>query len=297
MGRSAGLFLCLAIAGCAAPASLPRELTEFRFEGKPIHPAIFDEFIPWLSDGEPVVAAVDLEGFTRSGNRLCGWTVREEGGWVKGTRKVMHGYLEYRLLGVGKNGALQLDVYDSGGGSATWRYLVQLRFEVVQAFGSRRILLRCENVDMLRCCPRDLVEPGLMPEPCARHPRPIPDVEPAEFRTNGLGLIDEQLIGIWDPLSRNSESRFGRIRFFRHSLFFERIGAIPFEVISASEGRCLLGLAREVDSSRFIRIGPGNEFAKSEIEVAFYRTIKEALAASPSGSNAAESWGVYSRAN
>lgn len=295
MGRSAGLFLCLAMAGCAAPGSLPRELTEFRFEGKPIHPAIIDEFIPWLSDGEPVVAAVDLEGFTRSGNRLCRWTVKEEDGWVKGTREEMHGYLEYRLLGVGKNGALQLDVCDSGGGSATWRYLVQLRFEVVQAFGSRRILLRCENVDMLRCCPQGSVEPELMPEPCARHPRPIPDVEPAEFRTNGPGLTDERLIGTSGPVSRLYESMLGRIRFFRHSIFFERIGAIPFEVVSATEGRCILRLAHEVDSSRFIRIGPWNEFDKSDIEIAFYRTIEKAHAASPSGSDAAESWGVYSR--
>src|SRR5689334_22297845 len=117
MGRSLGLVLSLLFIGCANADLPPAELSAFRFEGKPSHPAIIEQFIPWHSDGEPVIAAVDLEGFTRSRNRLCGWNVEEIRGRVKGFREEMHGYLEYRVLGVGKNGALYLDVHDSGGGS------------------------------------------------------------------------------------------------------------------------------------------------------------------------------------
>lgn len=292
MGRSAGLVLILSAAGCATANSLPTELQDFRFEGKPIHPAIIDEFIPWLSDGEPVIAAVDLEGFTRSSNRLCGWTVKEEEGWVRGDREEMHGYLEYRALGVGKTGSLYLDVLDSGGGSATWRYLVQFRFEAVDAFGSRRILLRCENVEMLRCCPQGLVDPELLPEQCERHPRTIPSAEPAGVPESGSALSDPKLLGVWAPLSRYCEAKLGRFRLFAHSIFIERIGSVPFDVVSASEGRCLFRLAEEVDNCGFLRIG-----INKDLEVAFFRTIEDARGAGPSGSERAQSWGTYVRSN
>ena len=40
--------------------SLPEWETNFTFNGKPIHPAIIHQFEGWLSDGGPIVVAVDV---------------------------------------------------------------------------------------------------------------------------------------------------------------------------------------------------------------------------------------------
>jgi hypothetical protein len=157
--KPAGLLLFISLAGCATAEPIPSELSVFRFGGRPIHPAIIDAFIPWQSDGEPVIAAIDLEGYTRSSNRLNGWTVREENGRVEGDREGIGGSLWYWYLGQIESGSHFIEVGDCGGGSASWRYLIQLRFEEVEAFGSRRLLLRCEDVIDLSCCPFGRVDP------------------------------------------------------------------------------------------------------------------------------------------
>ena len=292
LGRTAGLLLLLSLTGCAISEPLPAELEAFRFEGKPIHPAILDAFIPWLSDGEPVIAAVDLEGFTRSGNRLNSWRVEEKERRITGVREGNGGYLWYWHLGQGRSGSHFVEVHDCGGGSGVWKYLVQLRFEVVEAFGSRRILLRCENVESIRCCPQGMVEPALMPEPCPIHPRPFPTTEPKDIPAEGPALADARLSGQWSPLGRYCEVRLGGFKLFAHSIFFERVGIIPFEIVSTSEGRCLLRLAEEVESCRFLRISPHNEFAPVDVEIAFFSSLDKARAAVES-KESADAWGIY----
>src|SRR5688572_964993 len=236
MRSSAFIALLIAVAGCAAPDVSSSEWDAFRFEGKPIHPAILNEFIPWDSDGEPVIAALDLEGFTRSSNRLHGWTVEEKEGRIAGYREGNGGFLWYWYLGRGKSGSHFVKILDCGGGSGSWRYLVELRFEVVHAFGSRRLLLACRNVESFGCCPFGLVEPELMPRPCEQHPRPMPDAEPSNVSKVGPSLTDPGLLRTWDSPVVRENLWFGRIRVFLHSIFVERQGLIPFAVVAAVDG-------------------------------------------------------------
>ena len=295
MGRRAGLALFISFAGCATAQSLPAELEAFRFEGKPIHPAIINEFIPWISDGDPVIAAVDLEGFTRSRNRLCGWTVKEEKGGVDGTREGNGGFLWYQHLGRDEFGNHYLEIYDNGGGSASWRYLMELRFEVVEAYGARRLLLRCVNIEDLRCCAFGKVDKKLVPEPCGRHPRPIPETEAPNVPTSGPALTDPDLLSTWAPVGNLFESMLGRIRIFGHSLFIERMGCVEFEILASSPEKCLLRLARDVDDCRFLKLTFRPPSSKQELELSFHRTEEKARASFSTESEDGATWGVFVR--
>ena len=46
--------------GHGAGEPLPEWETNFKFNGKPIHPAIIHQFEGWVSDGGPIVVAVDV---------------------------------------------------------------------------------------------------------------------------------------------------------------------------------------------------------------------------------------------
>jgi hypothetical protein len=296
MGRYAGLILFLSVAGCAIAESLPPELSKFRFEGKPIHPAIINEFIPWHSDGEPVIAAVDLEGFTRSRNRLSGWTVQEKEGRVEG---VAHedGYIWYWHLGQSKSGVHLVEVLEAGG-SSSWRYLLELRFEVVQAFGSRRILLRCENVQDLTCCPVRVVEGMVVFGPCERHPRPIPIAEPADIGRTGVALADPGLLRTWDSDVVLYNRMLGKIRVFPHSIFIERQGIVSFTVVAAA-GPVPAPLGEEVDSSRFLLLDARSSRIPGSptLRVAFHEGPEKGLADFTSETSSGSHWSLAEDSN
>lgn len=94
------------------------------FDRKPIHPLSVSPLFGDLASEEPVIAAVDLEGSTRSGSHQAKVTVREgtvraddrDGGWVA-----------YRHVGTTPSGLHVLVVAVNGGGSGVFKEAMWVR--------------------------------------------------------------------------------------------------------------------------------------------------------------------------
>lgn len=103
MRRLGVAALALLAAGITPPGN--DELDEFYFEGRPIHPAAVQEFVGWLCDVLPVVAALDLEGAMDSERYLD--TVIQRDGWVRYERGPES--FEYRHVGRTRRGTHVLE--------------------------------------------------------------------------------------------------------------------------------------------------------------------------------------------
>jgi len=150
--RVACALLCAALAGCAKSATTPaatrasldnvlREAREhFTCGGKPIHPGVVYEFIPWLSDRGPVTVAVELLPAQKS-NRYSELAVRNRAGWIECEVNSLLPHCRhnepswetpmfgYRGLGSLADGTQVLRAYYCAGGSGKFHDLVFIRFE------------------------------------------------------------------------------------------------------------------------------------------------------------------------
>lgn len=125
------------------------ELQMFQFQGKPIHPAIVRELITDLADPLPVIAAIDLEGASRS-NRYSQMSFSDRDGMFQYQDETTLGknaFFAYGHLGLAPNGTHVLLVMDSGGGSGIFEHLLFIKFESDQVYdpdGYReRIIMNC----------------------------------------------------------------------------------------------------------------------------------------------------------
>jgi hypothetical protein len=97
------------------------------WRGTPVHPGCLRLLTTDLPDATPVVAAVDLEGCTRSNRfsdapevdgRVLRWRQPEGGD---------RGYFQYEFLGSLANGVLVARTAESGGGSGIFQELLFMR--------------------------------------------------------------------------------------------------------------------------------------------------------------------------
>ncbi|MGH7213742.1 MAG: hypothetical protein ACREIT_03125 [Tepidisphaeraceae bacterium] len=121
------------LAGAGVPTSRPATgaavadpLDRFEFRGQPIHPACVMQLGTELSDGLPIIAAVDVEGCTESDQHPAAIAVRDE--WVRIDLKD-GGRFTYRHLGVSSGGTHVLHTQSSGGGTGIFEDLLLVRFQ------------------------------------------------------------------------------------------------------------------------------------------------------------------------
>lgn len=108
-----------------------RELSEFRFQGKPIHPGAIQLLVGYLADPLPVITAVELEGWGRSNEchagSIKGMNFQE---WESSEHQVFG----YEHIGTTKSGTHVLTTYDYGPtGSGVWEHLILVRISVEKA--------------------------------------------------------------------------------------------------------------------------------------------------------------------
>lgn len=132
-----------------APESPPQlESHGFSYAGRPVHPAAVMELSCDLADPLPKIAAIDLEGFTRS-NAVCQSVVTEEGGhiWLRDEERCGTGFFRYRSLGRSPANTWILLTESNGGGSGCFQSLLFIRLDeavVMTNTGSRdQIILKC----------------------------------------------------------------------------------------------------------------------------------------------------------
>lgn len=143
--------LVLAIAsGCDSTHSHSKELSEFKFKGKPISGAAVHALLTEWSDLLPAVAAVDLEGFTDSEvhnypNEKMGRFI----GYHPGERQYEYpGTFQYRHLGVSKQGVHVLEWLDNGGGTLTIYGALLVRFEEDRIYDSGEWRMRIQMISV-----------------------------------------------------------------------------------------------------------------------------------------------------
>lgn len=123
-----------------SPALTPLDAANLLFEyrGEPINPRAVADLLPWLSDTEPGLAALDVEGSVADTNRY--WaevSVVEEGPAAGTVRATWNSWIDqpithsssYRWLGRLDNGLHVLRVTQNAGGSGVFTSLLFVRFE------------------------------------------------------------------------------------------------------------------------------------------------------------------------
>lgn len=110
--------------------SLSKANASFTYKGKPIHPGLVQQFMPWLSDpGEPTIITVDVS--TKHSNQYSDRDVEVKGKNVCLKPEEDGGYFCYEWLGRLANDVHVLKVSDAGSGSGIFVTLVFVIFEQV----------------------------------------------------------------------------------------------------------------------------------------------------------------------
>jgi hypothetical protein len=127
----------------SAPASVQQR---FVYRGKPIHPALVEEFTGYLSDAAgPITVAVDLAAAHDTNE--YGAPVTVNNGWISYSHSDGPGRFSYRWLGRLEDGTHVLRTAESGGGSGVFENLMLIRFTSGQGFATNagrydRLLMR-----------------------------------------------------------------------------------------------------------------------------------------------------------
>lgn len=126
--RFTPLILSVLISVSCSTSAESQALSEFRFQGKPIHPGAIQLLIGHLADLLPVITAVELEGWTRSNECRAGSITRDDFQEWESSEKQVFGYDH---IGTTKSGSHVLTTYEyGGGGSGIWEYLILVRLHV-----------------------------------------------------------------------------------------------------------------------------------------------------------------------
>ena len=111
----------------------------FTCGGKPIHPGLVHEFMPWMSDGLPTTVAVDLLPSVDS-NEFNEDDVKIRAAWIEcDLREELSAVgvrpsFGYQRSGILADGTQVLRTYYCGGGSGTFMCLMLIRFDTEKAF-------------------------------------------------------------------------------------------------------------------------------------------------------------------
>lgn len=105
----------------------------FTIQGQPIHPFVFRDLGGWISDGHPIVTAVDVLAGVNSNYYFADDIERKPYGFGA-LDQDGQSYYSYEFLGRLENGLLVVKSDFSGGGSGTFRYLYMLDVVVDTAF-------------------------------------------------------------------------------------------------------------------------------------------------------------------
>ncbi len=116
MKRISTLLALISLTSAHKPQDPP-----FSIDGKPIHPACVYELLTNLADSRPIVAAVDIDGCTKS-NRHGGKVAEDLGGWLYKNADLLgeNGWFQYWHVGVTPDGVHVLKTALSGGGSGVF---------------------------------------------------------------------------------------------------------------------------------------------------------------------------------
>ncbi len=106
----------------------------FTCRGKPIHPGLVNQMMPWISDNRPTTVSVDILASVNT-NQYPQDQVRVRAGWTEcdlegePSAAGVKPSCGYQHCGGLANGVQVLRVYRCGGGSGIFTYLMFVRFE------------------------------------------------------------------------------------------------------------------------------------------------------------------------
>lgn len=76
-------------------------------------------------------------------------------------------------------------------------------------------------------------------------------------------------------------------------------GTVAYQIIEIREDEIYLQIDKDIDAGLFMRLGPlkisDYDPSHLDLEVAYYRTLEDALKPRTSNTDNASSWGIYTR--
>ena len=113
---------------------------------------------------------------------------------------------------------------------------------------------------------------------------------------NQKPAISKSLHGMWTAYSKNHMAISGNMVISDKTIKFAKAGEVEYEVIHHTGDEYILKLSINVDDGLFMRLGPSKIIdTDEEMEVAYYDSIEDAVAARVDRIGKANSWGIYSR--
>ena len=100
-----------------------------------IHPKIIRDLKGWLSDSGEQIVSINLLDSQKSNRYFGGFETKESSStnpWV--VFKEDQESFGYRYIGMSKSGIIVLQIWESGGGSGVFNYLIFLAFETDESF-------------------------------------------------------------------------------------------------------------------------------------------------------------------
>jgi hypothetical protein len=109
--------------------------TKFTYHGKPIHPAIIEEFSPWLSDPDkPITITLDVAAAEGTNEYLADNVEVKDNGYVFYRHQDKKECFYYKWLGELNDHLHVLEVGEGGGGSGDFKSLFFVRFDVGEGY-------------------------------------------------------------------------------------------------------------------------------------------------------------------
>ena len=112
-------------------------------------------------------------------------------------------------------------------------------------------------------------------------------------------LIPPKYLGEWTAYSRNHMAISGDMFVKEQTIDFFLKGTVAYQIIEIREDEIYLQIDKDIDAGLFMRLGPlkisDYDPSHLDLEVAYYRTLEDALKPRTSNTDNASSWGIYTR--
>jgi len=115
-------------------AEAPQVTSDFKFNGRVIHPGCFEEMLTWISDTLPRVAAVDIAGCQESNRHHAAPVIDDGWIWWRDEDQIGKGFFAYKHVGMLANGIHVVWTCANGGGSMVFHTLLFVRAQRVKMY-------------------------------------------------------------------------------------------------------------------------------------------------------------------
>lgn len=117
------------------------EYLQYSFQRKEfIHPKIIQDLKGWLSDSGEQIVSINILDSQKSNRYFGDFQIKESSSrnpWV--LYKDNQESFAYRYIGISKSGIVILHIWECGGGSSVFNYLIFLVFETDESYSSEKV--------------------------------------------------------------------------------------------------------------------------------------------------------------